>query len=97
MDKRLMPAGDEVDSGATDWRSVLRRLAEEIRQGRGGLDAAGKQVLGEALGPLADDAFKIVEAYARGAAQSPASKQLPAEFGNRLVIILNGIEASLDS
>lgn len=95
MDKRLMPSGDDVEMGATDWRSVLQRLAEEIRQGRRGVDPAGAKVLGEALGPLADDALKIVEAYARGAAQASASAQLPAEFGNRLVIILNGIEASL--
>lgn len=95
MDKRLMPSGDEGNVGTTGWRPVLQRFAEEIRQGRRGMDAAGAKVLGDALGPLADDALKIVEAYARGAAQASASSQLPAEFGNRLVIILNGIEASL--
>jgi DNA-binding MarR family transcriptional regulator len=95
MDKRLMPSGDEGDTRAADWRSVLQRFAEEIRQGRRGVDPAGAKMLGEALGPLADDAFKIVEAYARGAADASGSTQLPAEFGNRLVIILNGIEASL--
>src|SRR6478735_6646378 len=95
MDKRSMPSGDGGDMRATDWRSVLQRFAEEVRQGRRGVDPAGAKVLGEALGPLADDAFKIVEAYARGAPQASAGTQLPAEFGNRLVIILNGIEASL--
>jgi DNA-binding MarR family transcriptional regulator len=95
MSKRLVPSGDEVDIGATDWRSVLQRFAEEIRQGKRGADPATAKALGDALGPLADDALKIVEAYARGAAQAPGSAQLPAEFGNRLVIILNGIEASL--
>ena len=84
MDKRLVPAGDEVDSGATDWRSVLRRFAEQVRQGRRGIEPAGAKALSEALGPMADDAVKIVEAYARGAGQA-TSAQLPAEFGNRLV------------
>jgi DNA-binding MarR family transcriptional regulator len=95
MDKRLMPSGDGGDLGVTGWRSVLQRFAEEIRQGRRGVDPVGAKVLGDALGPLADDALKIVEAYARGAPQASAGAQLPAEFGNRLVIILNGIEASL--
>jgi DNA-binding MarR family transcriptional regulator len=95
MDKRLMPSRDEGDMRAADWRAVLQRFAEEVRQGRRGVDPAGAKVLGQALGPMADDAFKIVEAYARGAADASASAQLPAEFGNRLVIILNGIEASL--
>lgn len=95
MNKRLMPSKDEGDLRAADWRSVLRRFAEDIRQGRRGVDPAAAKVLSEALGPLADDAIKIVEAYARGAADASAGTQLPAEFGNRLVIILNGIEASL--
>ena len=94
MDKRLVSSGDEGDNGATDWRSVLQRFAEQVRQGRRGIEPAAAKALAEALGPMADDAVKIVEAYARGAAQAP-SAQLPAEFGNRLVIILNGIEASL--
>jgi predicted transcriptional regulator len=45
---------------------------------------------------MADDALRIVEAYARGARQSGETVQSPGEFGNRLEIILNGIEASLD-
>ena len=95
MSKRLVPSGDEVNTGTTDWRSVLQRFAEEIRQGKRAADPATTKALSDALGPLADDALKIVEAYARGAAQAPGNAQLPAEFGNRLVIILNGIEASL--
>ena len=95
MDKRLVPSVDEVNIGATGWRSVLQRFAEEIRQGKRAADPAITKALGDALGPLADDALKIVEAYARGAAQAAGGAQLPAEFGNRLVIILNGIEASL--
>ena len=73
MDKRLMPSGDGVDSNATAWRGVLQRFAEDTRQGRPGPDAAGMQALAEALGPLADDALKIVEAYARGTAQAPVT------------------------
>jgi DNA-binding MarR family transcriptional regulator len=95
MDKRLMPSKVEGDGRAADWRSVLQRFAQDIRQGRRAVDPAAAKVLGQALGPLADDALKIVEAYARGAADASAGAQLPAEFGNRLVIILNGIEASL--
>jgi DNA-binding MarR family transcriptional regulator len=96
MDKRLMPSGDEGDTGATDWRSVLRRHAERIRLGKHAADPAAARMLGDALGPLADDALKIVEAYARGAVLTSGGTQPPAEFANRLVIILNGIEASLD-
>ena len=91
-----MPSGDEVDRDAADWRSVLRRYAEQIRQGGPGIDARAAKRLGDALGPLADDALRIVEAYARGAVQATGTTQLPGEFGNRLVIILNGIEASLN-
>jgi DNA-binding MarR family transcriptional regulator len=97
MDKRRMPSGDEVDKGATDWRSVLRRHAERILAGgTGRLEPATAKRLAGALGPLADDALKIVEAYARGAAQTSGATQPPAEFANRLDIVLNGIEASLD-
>src|SRR6478735_9280762 len=95
MNKRPVPSGDEVDIGTTGWRTVLERFAEEIRLGKRAADPATAKALGDALGPLADDALKIVEAYARGAAEAPGGTQLPAEFGNRLVIILNGIEASL--
>jgi DNA-binding MarR family transcriptional regulator len=96
MDKRRMPSGDDVEMAMTDWRSVLRRHAEQIMRGAPGADAATARLLGVTLGPLADDALKIVEAYARGALQTSGGTQPLAEFGNRLDIILNGIEASLN-
>ena len=95
MDKRRTPSGDEVDKGAAGWRSVLRRHAERILGGAERIEPAIAKRLGHSLGPLADDALKIVEAYARGAAQTSGGIQPLAEFANRLDIILNGIEASL--
>lgn len=96
MDKRRTPSGDDVDRGAAEWRSVLQRHAEQIRQGAAGTDPRAARALSKQLGPLADDALRIVEAYARGAAHAGDGAQSPGEFGNRLEIILNGIEASLD-
>ncbi len=94
MDKRQVPSGGNEDVKAADWRLVLRRHAERILAGARAPDPATK-LLGNALGPLADDALKIVEAYARGALQTSGGTRPPAEFANRLDIILNGIEASL--
>jgi len=106
MDKRRMPSGDESKAGAgatggtdqSEWRAVLHRYAETVWRGAPrapALDAGTTRLLGETLGPLADDALKIVEAYALGAPRS-ADAQRPAEFANRLDIVLNGIEMSLD-
>ena len=104
MDKRLVPSGDEVRAGAGaadkadqgEWRAVLHRYAEHVWRGAARAPNAGTaRLLGETLGPLADDALKIVEAYALGAPRS-ADAQRRAEFGNRLDIVLNGIESSLD-
>src|SRR5688572_11910716 len=104
MDKRLVPSGDEVRAGAGaaakaeqgEWRAVLHRYAEHVWRGATRAPNAGTaRLLGETLGPLADDALKIVEAYALGAPRS-ADAQRRAEFGNRLDIVLNGIESSLD-
>jgi DNA-binding MarR family transcriptional regulator len=95
MDKRRMPSGEKVDKRAADWRPILRRHAERILGGTLRTDPATMKYLAGALGPLADDALKIVEAYARGAALTSGGTQPPAEFANRLDIILNGIEASL--
>lgn len=95
MDKRRVPSGVEGDAGAAEWRAILRRHAESILGGATRTEAVTARQLGRALGPLADDALKIVEAYARGAAQTLGGTQPLAEFANRLDIILNGIEASL--
>jgi len=95
MDKRRVPSGDEVEKGGAGWRALLRRHAERILGGADRIEPAAAKRLASALGPLADDALKIVEAYARGAARTSGATEPPAEFANRLDIILNGIEASL--
>lgn len=101
MDKRPVPSGDRVGAraGRTDeWRAVLHRHAERAWRSRPDSPPADPETarfLDQTLGPLADDALKIVEAYALGASRS-TDGQLPPEFGNRLDIVLNGIEASLN-
>jgi len=87
----------ERHSPAT-WRAVLRHHAERVwREGLDGQrpDKAALDLLGQALGPLAEDALRIVEAYARGVRPTSGGTVPPAEFGSRLVIILNGVEAAL--
>jgi DNA-binding MarR family transcriptional regulator len=59
------------------------------------VDKATADLLTSALGPLADDALRIVDAYARGAPRAAGATSPPAEFGSRLVIILNGVEAAI--
>ncbi|HEY6816192.1 MAG TPA: MarR family transcriptional regulator [Croceibacterium sp.] len=44
---------------------------------------------------MADDALRIVEAYALGARQAGQSTVPPAQFASRLDLIFNGIEASI--
>ena len=78
-----------------DWREVLRRHADSLWRGER-IEAAADTVLTARLGPLADDAVKIVEAYALGARSKEGAAVPPSAFGNRLELILNGIEASLD-
>ena len=78
-----------------DWREVLRRHADSLWRGER-IEAAADTVLAARLGPLADDAVKIVEAYALGARSKEGAAVPPSAFGNRLELILNGIEASLD-
>ena len=98
MDKgRGCSAGEDEtrDGGATEssWRSVLRDHATEVWQGQAA-GAVNSDSLTKSLGPLADDALRIVEAYALGARVEGATRS-PAEFSTRLDLILNGIEASL--
>ena len=62
MDKRRTPSGDEVNADEPGWRAILRRHADQILAGAGGADSAAAKRLARALGPLADDALKIVEA-----------------------------------
>lgn len=80
-----------------EWRTILRRHAEDTWRA-GDIVAPQSEeassLLTRALGPLAEDALRIVEAYAAGARK--LANGLPgAEFGSRLQIVLNGIEASL--
>ncbi len=101
MDKRPVPSGDRggARAGRTgEWRAVLHLHAERVWRSNPDsptFDSETARFLERTLGPLADDALKIVEAYALGARRS-ADGQLPPEFGNRLDIVLNGIEASLN-
>ena len=83
-------------SASIDWRALLRRHADNVWHGRAP-DASGMPQLVMALGPLADDAMKIVEAYAAGARTTRGSERLPAAFSTRLDLILNGVEAALAS
>lgn len=87
------------DPGAVrnDWRSVLRRHAERVwRDGAGAQrpPASDTAVLQRALGPLTEDALRIVEAYALGTSRGEAMSP-PPDFGSRLVIVLNGVEAAI--
>jgi DNA-binding MarR family transcriptional regulator len=95
MNKRRVLSGDGGNTRGAEWRKFLRQYAERILAGRPPGEAISARQLGRALGPLADDALKIVEAYARGAAQTLGGTEPATEFANRLDIILNGIEASL--
>jgi len=81
--------------GPGNWRAVLRRHAESAWRGEDVRpNEADAALLTKALGPLAEDALRIVEAYSKGAPHK-GSASPPAEFGSRLVIILNGLEAAI--
>ena len=102
MDNRPVPPGGAMETGDaearaqvdSDWRAVLRRHADALWRGKPA-DSGATAMLPGKLGPLADDALKIVEAYALGARNTNGVAEPPAEFGTRLDLILNGIEASL--
>ena len=102
MNDRPVSPGGARETGGTDgggpvdadWRAILRRNADALWHGKPA-DRGAAASLAKTLGPLADDAFKIVEAYALGARSANGSAEPPAEFGIRLDLILNGIEASL--
>lgn len=88
-------AGGSVDA-RIDWRAILRRHAERVwRKGAGAPPANESELLERALGPLAEDALRIVEAYALGGGRTSGADSPPPQFGSRLVIILNGIEAAV--
>jgi len=90
-------AGEPGASG-NDWRSILRRHAERVwRDGARAAQpsAVDATVLARTLGPLTDDALRIVEAYAMGASRAAGAPSPPPDFGSRLVIVLNGVEAAI--
>lgn len=103
MNKSVAPPGGGRGNGdgpiaRGDWRAALRGHADKVwLAGRTGAppDPAVTERLRAALGPLAEDALRIVEAYARGATRPAGAASPPAEFGSRLVIILNGVEAAI--
>lgn len=89
--------------GSTDrqaWRASLLSHAGDIWTGAhlGGADIADLRMVEQALGPMAEEALRIVEAYAlgaRGVIEGGASGERalpPPEFTSRLTIILNGLE-----
>lgn len=102
MNKGPVPPGGAKETGKADgrelvdadWRAILRRHAVTLWQGKPA-DSGAAAELARMLGPLADDALNIVEAYARGTRHANGSAEPPAAFGARLDLILNGIEASL--
>ena len=88
-------AGDHGAVGI-DWRAILRRHAERVwRSGIQALPANESALLERVLGPLAEDALRIVEAYALGGARRAGAESSPPDFDSRLVIVLNGIEAAI--
>jgi len=107
MDKGYGPAPGEGpasnamrDTAPGGWRAVLRDQAGRVwRGGEPGtpIGPGDSALLANALGPMADDAQRIVEAYARGAAAKADEDEPPTEFATRLELILNGIEASVAS
>lgn len=80
------------------WRAALRARAEQVWRAAPAtvdVDRSTSEILTTALGPLAEDALRIVDAYARGVPRTANVSRPPAEFGSRLVIILNGLEAAI--
>ena len=80
MDKSPVPPGGAKETGRADgrklvgdWRAALRRHADALWRGRPSDDEDAAQ-LARTLGPLADDALKIVEAYALG---GPTGRRIP--------------------
>ena len=102
MENRPVPPGGAKQAGkasgrepvGTDWRAVLHRHADALWRGELA-DPEAAAALASTLGPLADDALHIVEAYALGAKRANGAAAPSAEFGVRLDLVLNGIEAAL--
>ncbi len=86
-----------MEEGKEAWRRILADLARDRyltgADGSARPDGEDARLLAQALGPLADEAVQIVEAYALGvrAMGSNAAGELPSGFEARLSIILNGL------
>ncbi len=97
MDNRHAPSENAYAMSVTAWRELLREHAAAVLRGDA-TRGASREISGalvRTLGPLAEDALRIVEAFARGTRQAGTLAEPPAEFRSRLELILNGIEASL--
>lgn len=100
MQVKPVPPGGTKETGTiiavapveSDWREALCRHAEAVWNGRPA-DSRSVARLSRALGPLADHALKMVEAYARGSQATSAKRE--DVLGMRLQLMLNGIEAAL--
>jgi len=103
--------GDTADATlaeAAAWRDLLMdhalriRCGAEQRTNRGNpiaeLPEDEREALDQALGPMAEEALRIVETYAVGArsqeftASGDMAAEPPPEFLTRLNIVLNGVE-----
>ena len=86
-----------MKEGKEAWRCILADLARNwfLTGAEGSAEPAGDDaaVLAKSLGPLAEEAVQIVEAYAIGARAlgNSAAGELPPGFEARLAIILNGL------
>ncbi len=101
--------GMQPDRTGAAWRAALLAHAARLREqilAKGEKTADGfapdpdaRQVIEAALGPMAQEALRIVEAYTLGAVVTSGQGQtaahsdrpIPPEFNARLNIILNGI------
>lgn len=87
-----------VKSGnVPQWRTLLIQHAHSIYSNgaEAGQDNSSEDELRKLLGPMADEAMRIVEAFAHGARAadriSGSNATVPPEFDTRLAIILNGL------
>lgn len=110
--RAIARAGNWTAPGTADWRVLLTRHALGVRSGTDGgadkgrdgtwpaaeMNAQDRTELERALGPMAEEAQRIVESFAWGArtseihANGRLSPEPPPEFLTRLGIILNGLE-----
>ena len=83
-------------AGGPSWRALLSGHADRIWREGAGVDGSGNLVdrLTHDLGPLAEEAVRIVESYTLGAKSqaSAVDEAPPPEFHARLNLILNGFD-----